>query len=192
MLSTHIPIYLVSKSPRRRRLLSLLNINFDSLTIEFDEKINPFLTPEENALSISVFKMNIAEKMVQHGIILTADTIVVLDKQILGKPRDEEDSIRMLKLLSGKKHTVITGFCLKNMENNKKICDFEKTDVYFRELGNEEIIRYAEKGSPLDKAGGYGIQDDFGAVFINRIDGCFYNVVGLPLSKVYLAFKEIL
>ena len=94
-------------------------------------------------------------------------------------------------MLSGKVHTVYTGFCVLNQKTNKMIVDYEKTEVEFRPLNKDEIADYVKGGSPMDKAGAYGIQDDFGAVFVKRINGCYYNVVGLPLTKLYNALRKV-
>lgn len=136
--------------------------------------------------------MNLAKEKVNKGIIITADTIVVLEKKILGKPINKKDAYHILKTLSGKTHTVYTGYSIYNFMNNKLISEMEKTKVTFRELTEKEIKEYINSGSPMDKAGAYGIQDDFGAVFIKKINGCYYNVVGLPLSKLYHALLRII
>jgi len=140
-------------------------------------------------------KNDYAQKLINEGIILTADTIVVLKDKILGKPKDKEEAEKMLSELSGKTHKVYTGFMLSKISENKKISEilsYEKTSVTFRNLSQSEIINYIGTGSPFDKAGGYGIQDDFGSVFVKKISGCYYNVVGLPLSHVYSSIKKII
>jgi septum formation protein len=137
-------------------------------------------------------KLSEAKKKVKDGVIITADTIVVLKSKVLGKPVDKQDAVRMLKQLSGETHTVYTGFAVYNSAKKKTVVDYEKTAVTFRILGVKEIKDYVATGSPLDKAGAYGIQDDFGAVFISRINGCYYNVVGLPLTKLYKSLKGII
>jgi len=117
---------------------------------------------------------------------------VVLDGVIINKPKDKKDAEKILKKLSGNTHIVYTGFAIFNSKNNKTIFDYETTEVTFRKLDKQEILDYIETGSPMDKAGAYGIQDDFGAVFIEKIHGCYYNVVGLPLQKLYKRLKEII
>ena len=133
-----------------------------------------------------------AKKIVKRGIIITADTIVVLDNQIIGKPKNKKDAERILKKLSGRTHKVYTGFSVFNSVNGKIITEYEKTFVKFRELNKKEIVDYISTGSPMDKAGAYGIQDDFGAVFVEKINGCYYNVVGLPLTKVYKSLLKVI
>ena len=185
MISTKLPIYLASKSPRRKKLLKQLNLKFKTIDLHFHEKVNDKEYPVSIVRRLSIEKLNKALLKIKKGIIITADTIVVIDNHILGKPKNKIDAKRILKKLSGRTHIVYTGFSIYNSENNKIISDFEKTLVTFRKLTNQEIDDYISTGSPMDKAGADGIQDDFGAVFIEKIDGCYYNVVGLPLAKLY-------
>ena len=192
MISSSIPVFLASKSPRRRKLLKQLNIKFKSFSLEMDEKIHPNEKPSNSVLRLSKEKLGLAKLKVKKGIVITADTIVVLNKTVLGKPKNKKDAFRILKLLSGKTHVVYTGYSIFNFTNSKTISEYEKTEVTFRDLTDEEIKEYINGGSPMDKAGAYGIQDDFGAVFINKINGCYYNVVGLPLAKFYHALLRIL
>lgn len=184
-------LYLASKSPRRRKLIKLLNIPVKTFTVDVKESFNEKESFLKNAKRIALEKLEAAKIKVKQGVILTADTIVVLEDLILGKPKDEKDAFKMLKSLSGKEHIVYTAFAIFDYEKEKTIVDYEKTKVKFRKLTDEEILEYVKSGSPLDKAGAYGIQDDFGAVFIEKINGCYYNVVGLPLQKVYLNLKTI-
>lgn len=185
MISTKLPIYLASKSPRRKKLLKQLNLKFKTVDLHFHEKANDGEDPVSLIRRLSIEKLNKALLKIKKGIIITADTIVVIDNHILGKPKNKIDAKRILNKLSGRTHIVYTGFSIYNSVNNKIISDFEKTSVTFRKLTNQEIDDYISTGSPMDKAGAYGIQDDFGAVFIEKIDGCYYNVVGLPLAKFY-------
>lgn len=157
-----------------------------------DEKVHLDETPSNAVIRLSKEKLNLAKAKVKDGIVITADTIVVLDKTILGKPINRKDAFRILKLLSGRTHIVYTGYSIYNSRNNKSISEYEKTEVTFRDLTDEEIDDYISGGSPMDKAGAYGIQDDFGAVFIKKINGCYYNVVGLPLAKFYHALIRVL
>jgi len=192
MISTKLPIFLASKSPRRKKLLKQLNLKFKSVDLHFHEKINDGENPIFLVKRLSLEKLNKALLKIKKGIIITADTIVVIDNQILGKPKNKIDARRILKKLSGRTHNVYTGYSIYNSDNNKIITDFEKTLVTFRKLTNYEIDDYISTGSPMDKAGAYGIQDDFGAVFIEKINGCYYNVVGLPLAKVYHSLLRII
>ncbi|MCW8809593.1 MAG: Maf family protein [Ignavibacteriaceae bacterium] len=191
MIKSDTLIYLASRSPRRRKLLKQLGIIFRSFSVNTIEEVLDGEHPVDCVKRLALEKMNRAKKNVRNSIIITADTIVVLDKEVIGKPKNRKDAINILSLLSGRVHTVYTGFCVFNQKTNKSIIDFEKTKVEFRTINKDEIIDYVESGSPMDKAGAYGIQDDFGAVFVKRIDGCYYNVVGLPLTKLYNALRKL-
>jgi septum formation protein len=192
MISTKVPIYLASKSPRRKKLLKQLKLKFKCVDLHFYEKVNDDEDPVFLVKRLSIEKLNKALLKIKNGIIITADTIVVIDNQILGKPKNKIDAKRILKKLSGRTHNVYTGFSIYNSDNNKVITDFENTLVTFRQLTDSEIDDYISTDSPMDKAGAYGIQDDFGAVFIEKIDGCYYNVVGLPLAKFYHSLLRII
>jgi septum formation protein len=192
MINSDIPIYLASKSPRRRKLLKQLNLKFKSFSVDIEELLHKNEKPSNAVLRLSKEKLEAAKGMINNGIIITADTIVVLNKKIIGKPVDKKDAFRILKMLSGKTHIVYTGYSVYNSHNCKTITECEKTEVTFRNLTTDEIDEYIKGGSPMDKAGAYGIQDDFGAVFIKKINGCYYNVVGLPLAKLYHAILRIL
>ncbi len=183
-------IYLASKSPRRRQMLEMVGIKFTLLEIDVDEANHFANNPREYVINLSGKKAEEAAKTITEGIIATADTIVYLDGKILNKPKDTDDARRMLRLLSGRTHQVYTGFTLLKMPERKILHDCEVTDVTFRKLEEEEIEEYVQSGAPLDKAGAYGIQDDLSALFVEKINGDFYNVVGLPLPKFYLALKQ--
>ncbi len=191
MLNLSSPVYLASRSPRRKKLLRQININFQVVNIYVNENNKNGDAPAALVKRLSKEKMNKAREIIKDGIIITADTIVVIDNKILGKPRDKKDAVKILKKLSGRTHTVYTGFSVFNSINNKLITEYEKTKVTFRKLQHDEIEDYIASGTPMDKAGAYGIQDDFGAVFIKKINGDYYNVVGLPLSRLYDALKGI-
>jgi len=191
VIKTSIPIYLASKSPRRRKLLKQLGIKFKAFSVESPEDFLDGEHPVECVKRIAIEKMELAKCKVNQSIIITADTIVVLQHKVIGKPSSKTDAINILSQLSGKVHTVYTGFCVLNQRTGLMILDYEKTDVKFRKLIKDEIIDYVSGGSPMDKAGAYGIQDDFGAVFVERINGCYYNVVGLPLTKLYKALRKV-
>jgi septum formation protein len=191
MIKTKLPIYLASKSPRRRKLLKQLGIKFKSFSVNSTEDLSDGEHPVECVKRIALEKMDIAKKRVNNSIVITADTIVVLGGKVIGKPTNETDAIKILSLLSGKVHLVYTGFCVFNQKTNMQLLDYEKTEVEFRKLTKDEIVDYVDGGSPMDKAGAYGIQDDFGAVFVKRINGCYYNVVGLPLTKLYNDLRKV-
>ncbi len=191
-MNNDVKIYLASKSPRRKKLLKQIGIKFSTFSVDIEEKQLPNETPVRTVKRLAEEKLNAALKIKSDGVIITADTIVVLDGQIIGKPKSKKDARSILKKLSGAKHFVYTGFAVFNSQNTRKILGYRKTAVTFRELSEKEIAEYVATGSPLDKAGAYGIQDDYGAVFVKNISGCYYNVVGLPLVDVYLALREVL
>jgi len=192
MIKTNQKIYLASKSPRRRKLLKQIGINFNAFSVNSVEDFLDGEHPVQCVKRLALEKMEIAKRKVDSSIIITADTIVVLGKKVIGKPTSKTDARKILSLLSGKVHTVYTGFCVLNQKTKKIIADFEKTEVEFCKLTKDEIADYVKGGSPMDKAGAYGIQDDFGAVFVKRINGCYYNVVGLPLTKLYNALRKVI
>ena len=182
-------IVLASGSPRRLELLEKMGIkDFAVLVDTSEEVITPGLSPEEQVKKLSLQKaQNVAKKCNKDDIIIAADTIVYLDSKPLGKPVSNADAISMLKDLSGRKHSVYTGVTL--LRDNKVISHAERTDVSFREVSGSEIEAYVKTGEPMDKAGSYAAQGR-AAVFIERIEGDFFNVMGLPLCKVSKMLKE--
>lgn len=181
-------IVLASSSPRRRELLSKIDIPFTIKTKDFIEEIDYSLPKGEIVKNISFQKAKCVQEN-NYDIYIAADTIVVLDEKILTKPKDFDDAVDMLKKLSGKAHYVYTGVCILKGKNT--INFYEKTLVEFYDICLEDILKYVNSGEPLDKAGSYGIQD-FGATFVKRIEGDFYNVMGLPLSKVYYELNKLI
>ena len=192
MMRTTRPIILASRSPRRIHLLRQIGFSFTVQESGVDEHVPDGIAPEEAVRRLSLEKANRVAERLHDGIVIGADTIVVLGEKILGKPSSKEEAVSMLSKLGGRTHTVFTGFALVDVESQKSYVDYEKTEVTFRRLGKEEIESYVESGSPMDKAGAYGIQDDYGAVFVERINGCFYTVVGFPLSKFYTSWNMFL
>lgn len=184
------PFILASTSPRRRQLLQQLGLPFDILPAHVDETIDVELPPDEHVRILAERKARDVAFRVASGVIVGADTIVVIDGDILEKPVDHNDAVRMLSTLSGRRHDVYTGIALLDVPSWRLEVFHERTEVWFRELEMQEILDYVRSGSPMDKAGSYGIQDDFGAVFVERVHGCYYNVVGLPLSRFYTAFRR--
>jgi septum formation protein len=172
------------------RLLTQLGLNVRAVPCDLPEEFDVHRPPGTNAKELALRKAEAVAADVTEAIVIGADTIVVLDGAMLGKPADRNDAIRMLTMLSGRTHTVITGFALLDRPSGRHVEAAEETRVSFRLIPPEEIQTYVEGGSPMDKAGAYGIQDDYGAVFVNRIEGCFYNVVGLPLSRLYTTLRE--
>ena len=176
-------IILASQSPRRKQLLEWAEINFDIVVKETDESYPPGLSVEDAAIYIARNKA-LAVRNELHGpkIILAADTIVVLKNEIIGKPKNRQDAIGILSLLSNNKHIVITGVVI--IQNEKEIAFADTTEVWFHELTKEQIEFYVDKYKPYDKAGAYAIQEWIGVTGIKSINGDFYNVMGLPVSRV--------
>lgn len=182
-------IILASQSPRRRELLHLAEIEFEVIVGETDESFPPGLSFEETATHIAKNK-GIAIAEIHPGrTILAADTIVVCNEKIIGKPQSREDAIAILSALSDNRHTVITGVFILNGE--KEILFADSTSVSFHPLTKEQIVYYVDKYKPYDKAGAYAIQEWIGAVGIKKIEGDFYNVMGLPVSRVVAALKSL-
>ena len=159
---------------------------------DIDETLTEAVSPEEHVMILAERKARDVSFRVPGGIIIGADTVVVHDDDIINKPLDREDAIRILHRLSGEFHEVYTGYSLIEVPSRRTVTKYERTEVWFRKLDTDEIVRYVDSGSPMDKAGAYGIQDDFGAVFVSRIVGDFYNVMGLPLSSFYCTFREFI
>lgn len=194
LLNLRIPLILASQSPRRKKLLSQLGFDFQIIPSEVDEsKFSHSSVPADYVVQLSLQKaLDVANRQKENSIVVGADTIVVLDGKIMEKPTDKDDAFRMLKSLSGRTHTVYTGIALIETPSLKSVTAFQQTEVTFRELEDDEINAYIATGSPMDKAGAYGIQDDFGAVFISEIHGCYYNIVGLPLELLYSTLKNFI
>jgi septum formation protein len=184
------PLILASQSPRRKLLLKQIGLRFVVRPSAVREDLWDHEPPEHNAKRIALSKAVAVSRNVKRGVIIGADTIVVLENTILGKPRTKSEAKTMLMRLSGRMHTVYTAFALVDAETKRRVVRIEKTKVWFRVLTSREIDGYVRSGSPMDKAGAYGIQDDYGAVFVKRVEGCFYNVVGFPLTKFYQTLEE--
>jgi septum formation protein len=174
-------ITLASNSPRRKELLRQIGLDFRVDPADVDESILPGESPEGYAIRVALDKARVAAARAGKAIVIAADTIVVLHDEILGKPTDPADAERMLKLLSGNVHHVITGLAVMDAATGRTRTRASVTHVWFRALTQHEIISYIASGEPLDKAGAYGIQER-GALLVDKIDGCYFNVVGLPLS----------
>ena len=181
-----IRLVLASGSPRRREILTSAGYGFMLQRADVDETIPENVTSDKAALYLAELKNKAVAKN-DGRVYLTADTVVVCDKKILGKPKDKADAKIMLRLLSGRSHYVYTGVCVS--DSDKKISFQEKTEVFFYPLSDSEINCYAESGEPLDKAGAYGIQGK-AALFVEKIDGDYLNVVGLPLARLSRTLAE--
>jgi len=178
-------IILASGSPRRHYLLGQIGLEFEILKGDVNEDYPAGLGPEEIALFLSEKKSHHFAVAIKDNdtVLITADTIVLLDGEILGKPSGYDEARGMLKRLSGKKHTVITGVSLRNTERLHSFSSF--TDVYFKPLSDGEIAYYLDHFKPYDKAGSYGIQEWIGYIGIERIEGSYFNVMGLPIQMLY-------
>ncbi len=187
-------LYLASASPRRAQLIKLLGAKHVIISpTHVDETHDGNLPPAEYVEQLALDKARaLLPKLPENeqGIIIGADTTVVLENAILGKPNDSDDAKAMLRKLSGNTHIVYTGVALIDSTSGKEHSFVEKTSVTFRVLSDKDIADYVASGSPMDKAGSYGIQEDHGAVFVSRIEGDYYNVVGLPLCSLYLALRD--
>ncbi len=177
-------IILGSQSPRRKQLLEGLGIDFSVKTQDVEEKFSNILNKCEIAVYLAELKACALENaMATNDLIITADTIVWLNGEVLGKPIHYEDAYQILTKLSGQKHEVITGVCIKT--KTKSVSFHAITDVYFKTLSEQEIKYYLDNYKPYDKAGAYGVQEWIGYVAVERIDGSFYNVMGLPIQQLY-------
>ena len=198
---TEKTIILGSASPRRRELLAQIGAEFE-VRVSNKEEVYHSNVPEEIVKELALMKAeNVAEELAEENpagavkstVVIGADTIVVLDGKILGKPADEADAVRMLSSLQGRRHDVYTGVAVLDYDENgeKRVYNYPVgTAVYVNEMTDEEIRAYVETKDPLDKAGAYGIQGRF-AAHIDRIEGDYYNVVGLPVSRVYRTLRKL-
>lgn len=175
-------LILASASPRRKELLENIGLRFRIVVADIEEKIPDEATPEQAVEALALQKAQAVADMNKNSVVIGADTVVVLDGKILGKPKSEDDAIDMLSSLSGRTHTVCTGVAIINGDEAKSFV--EVTEVEFHTLTADEIVAYVKTGEPMDKAGAYGIQGK-GCVLVKRINGDYFNVVGLPVSKVY-------
>lgn len=180
-------IILASGSPRRKEILDKLGVRFICDSVDVDESLPKGIAVEKVSEYLAIKKASAALLLHSDDTIIGADTTVVINETVLGKPADEADACNMLKQLSGNKHTVYTGVCILSKKNRKVFTS--KTSVYFSKLDTKEIENYIATGEPMDKAGAYGIQG-LGCRFIERIDGDFYTVMGLPAARTYEALKN--
>ncbi|NBB72614.1 MAG: septum formation inhibitor Maf [Bacteroidetes bacterium] len=180
-----LPFILASQSPRRRRLLERLGLEFTVRVSPAEEVIPPDADPASLVDTLAREKAAPVANAHPDALVLAADTVVALDGVILGKPASRTEAATMLQRLSGTTHTVYTGIALVHRRTDRTVTAVEATEVTFGVLDAEEIAAYVATGSPMDKAGSYGIQDDLGALFVERITGDYYNVVGLPLRRLY-------
>lgn len=182
-----IDFILASGSPRRKELLELMGLEFKVIVSQADEdSVSKDLKPELYVQELALLKASATAKEVlrnKNAVIISADTIVTLDGQILGKPKDEDDAFNMLSKLSGREREVYTGYCVMRISDGKAVCGKVRTKVKFKDLSDDKIRGYINSGEPMDKAGAYGIQG-LGSLLIEKIDGDYFNVVGLPISAL--------
>lgn len=184
-----VPFILASGSPRRKELLTQAGLSFTTQKIDVEEIVRPGLKPLEVVDELALKKLEACGDLLKENLVITADTLVFKDEEILGKPRDREDAVRMLKLLSATDHYVTTSVCLGYQD---KIHQFNvTTTVYFKHISEDSISYYIDTYEPYDKAGSYGIQEWIGLVAIDRIEGSYTNVVGLPVAETYQAIVEV-
>ena len=182
-------IILASASPRRKEILNNLGLSFEVICSDAEEKVDSELPPHLIVQELAMLKGADVASKIKDGIVISADTIVYFDKRILGKPENEVGAKKVLEMLSGNVHEVYTGVCVTDGTSGKSISDFEVTKVKFRTLTEEEIDRYIATCEPMDKAGSYGIQGK-GCLFVEKIDGDYLNVVGLPAVKLAAILRE--
>lgn len=178
-----VKLLLGSKSPRRRELLAKLDLTFDSIDINADESFDSSMSSNLVAMFLAEKKSHAYLNLAENEVLITSDTTVICENTILNKPEEEKEAAEMLRQLSGKTHIVNTGVCIRS--KHKTISFYEETEVVFKELSEEEISYYIHKYQPFDKAGAYGIQEWIGMIGITSINGCYYNVMGLPTNTLY-------
>lgn len=181
-------LILASGSPRRKELLENLQLKFECIPSQIDEVFDEYASPEEIVKTLAYSKANDIRKQHENSCVIGADTIVVLGNKILGKPKDEQDAFQTLKLLSNNTHDVYTGVAI--LFQMHEVVFYEKTEVTFWELTDKEIHDYIASGEPLDKAGSYGIQT-LGSTLVKKINGDYFNVVGLPISRTFRELKKL-
>jgi len=178
-------LILASQSPRRQYLLKELGLDFEIMPTHVEEVYPEGLTPAEIAIYLAELKAGSFDtsRLHENSIVISADTLVCIDREILGKPGNYDEAVIMLQKLSGAKHTVITAVCLKSRKKQKTF--HVVSDVYFRDLSPDEIDYYIGNFRPFDKAGGYGIQEWIGYIGISKIEGSYFNIMGLPVKELY-------
>jgi septum formation protein len=184
-------LVLSSKSPRRQQIMKDAGFSFEIRTLDTDESYPETLEVKQVPIFLAEKKAKALESQIKENeLIVTADTLVILENKILSKPESKEDAKKMLLELSGKMHLVITGVCFFNKSTQISFDDV--TEVYFRKLNQEQIHYYVETFNPMDKAGSYGIQEWIGLIGVEKINGSYFNVMGLPIHKVYETLQKIM
>lgn len=184
-------LILASQSPRRQQLIADMGLVFETIKYEVDESYSSLLPSEDVPLYLAQLKSNnFPEELSHSDIVITADTVVISQGEILGKPQGVEGARAMLRRLSGSEHQVTTGVYIRRATSGRGFS--VHTKVWFRELSDEEIEYYVQEHSPLDKAGSYGVQEWIGYIGVERIDGSFYNVMGLPTQRLYCELRDMI
>jgi len=183
-------IIFASTSSRRKEIATAMGLEFEMIPSGYEEDMSLDLPPEELVKTLSYGKAKDVADKLSEGIVVGIDTIVCIDNKKLGKPKNKEEAFEMLRRLSGKFNYVYSGVCLINCKTGKIIKDFELTKVKFRKISDLEIEKYVATGEPMDKAGAYGIQGLAG-IFVEKIDGCYFNVMGLPVHNLYKNLKKM-
>lgn len=183
-------IILATTSPRRHGLAQTMGLEFEVVPSNYEEDMTLKMKPREMVMAFSYGKAMDVAKKYKEGIVIGVDTIVVFNGKKLGKPKNDAQAFDMLKSFSGKKQYVYSGVCLINCKTHKIIRDCEITEVYFKKLEDNEIKSYLKTGEHKDKAGGYGIQD-LSSIFIKKINGCYFNVMGFPIYNIYKNLKKL-
>lgn len=188
-MGSEFKIVLASTSPRRISLLRQMGMRFTVVApMEDEASVNP--DPKERVMDNALAKARSVLGNVEEGLVVGADTVVYIDEMVLGKPSSEDEARRMMATLSGRVHRVFTGLAVIDAESGREDVSCEETQVHLMKLSDEEISRYIESGEPMGKAGAYAIQG-LGAVFVDRVVGCFHNVVGLPLSLLWKMIRDM-
>lgn len=183
-------IILATTSPRRHELAKTMGLDFEAVPSAYEEDMSKKMKPKEMVMSFAHGKASDVAKKFNDEIVIGVDTICVFKGKNLGKPKTDEEAFKMLKSFSGKKQYVYSGVCLIDCKTKKVIKDFEITDVYFKKLEDDEIWSYIKTGEHKDKAGAYGIQD-LSSIFIQKIDGCYFNVMGFPIYNIYKNLRKL-
>ncbi|MGM0437172.1 MAG: Maf family protein [Bacillota bacterium] len=182
-------LILASSSARREEILKRLNLQFTVVPSKIDESGYDHLTPEKMVQKLSALKAKEVSKLVEDTLIIAADTIIVNNDKVLGKPQSKEDAAEMLKKLRGENHTVMTGLAVYSTGDSKEITDIDRTEVYMTNMSDDEIAKYVSTGEPMGKAGSYAIQG-LGSVFVEKIEGSYFTVMGLPVHKLAEILNE--
>lgn len=177
-------IILATTSPRRHGLAQIMGLDFEIAPSDYEEDMSKKMKPRDMTIAFAYGKASDVAKRFKEGIVIGVDTIVVFKGKNLGKPKSDDDAFKMLKSFSGKKQQVYSGVCLIDCKTGKTIKDYEVTEVYFNKMNDNEIKRYIATGEHRDKAGDYGIQG-LSAIFIKKINGCYFNVMGFPIYNIY-------